>query len=173
MIKIKMPTVHSIIIIFIVLLIVHSPAVADLPKASSNVLLTFTGKIAQTNAEGRAEFDRDLLERLEQTRLTTRTPWTEGEREFEGVSFATLLDMIDVTGSTARATAANDYVVDIPISELRNADALLALRMDGKKLRLRDKGPLWIIFPWSQHPELDRIEVHSYAVWQLHTIRIH
>lgn len=146
---------------------------AELPQPSDGPLLTITGKIRQTNAEDRAEFDRELLEQLGLVKLTTSTPWTKGEREFEGVSFVALLGAIGANGSTARAVAANDYIVDIPISDLLQSDALLAMSMDGKRLRLRDKGPLWIIYPWSQRPELDRSEFHSYAVWQLLSLHIH
>lgn len=145
---------------------------AGMPQPTDETLLTVTGKIRETNAEGRVEFDRALLKQLGLRKLTTSTPWTEGERAFVGVPFASLLDAIGATGTIARAVAANDYVVDIPISNLREANAFLAMSMDGKQLRLRDKGPLWIIYPWSQMPELNRIELHSYAVWQLQSLHI-
>ena len=149
-----------------------APTDAGMSQPTGKTLLTITGKIHETNADGRAEFDRALLELLGLSELMTSTPWTDGERAFVGVPFAKLLDAIGAAGSIARAVAANDYVVDIPISNLREADAFLAMSMDGKQLRLRNKGPLWIIYPWSQRPELDRIELHSYAVWQLQSLHI-
>jgi hypothetical protein len=152
--------------------LIPAPTDAGPPQPTGKTLLTVTGKIRETNAADRMEFDRALLEQLGLSKLTTSTPWTEGERAFVGVPFARLLDAIGATGSTVRATAANDYVVDIPISNLREANAFLAMNMDGKQLRLRDKGPLWIIYPWSQRPELNRIELHSYAVWQLQSLHI-
>lgn len=152
--------------------LIPAPTDAGLSQPTGRTLLTVTGKMRETNAQGRVEFDRALLEQLGLSKLTTRTPWTEGEREFVGVSLTSLLDAIGVTGSTARAVAANDYVVDIPINNLREANAFLAMSMDGKQLRLRDKGPLWIIYPWSQRPELNRSELYSYAVWQLQSLHI-
>jgi hypothetical protein len=149
-----------------------TPTYAGPSKPAGKTLLTITGMIQETNADGRLEFDREMLEQLGITALTTRTPWTEGERAFVGVAFANLLDAIGAIGASARAVAANDYVVDIPLSTLLGADAFLAMSMDGRQLRLRDKGPLWIIFPWSQRPELDRSELHSYAVWQLQSLHI-
>jgi hypothetical protein len=145
---------------------------AGMSQNTGKTLLTVTGKIRTTNADGRVEFDRRLLEQLGLSNLKTSTPWTKGERTFAGVPLASLLDAIGATGSIARAAAANDYVVDIPISNLREANAFLAMSMDGKQLRLRDKGPLWIIYPWSQRPELNRIELHGYAVWQLQSLHI-
>ena len=32
---------------------------------------------------------------------------------------------------------------------------LVALRIDGRQLDVRDKGPLWIVCPRSDYPELD------------------
>ncbi|MGI9509316.1 MAG: molybdopterin-dependent oxidoreductase, partial [Geminicoccaceae bacterium] len=145
---------------------------AGMPQPTDETLLTVTGKIRETNAEGRLEFDRSLLMQLGLSKLTPSTPWTDGERAFMGVPFASLLDAIGATGTIVRAVAANDYVVDIPISNLREANAFLAMSMDGTQLRLRDKGPLWIIYPWSQRPELNRIELHGYAVWQLQSLHI-
>jgi hypothetical protein len=59
-------------------------ATNDLALPRDRVVLTVTGAIDVTNAPGRAEFDLDMLERLGLGRLTTWTPWTEGEMEFQG-----------------------------------------------------------------------------------------
>ncbi|VFB10773.1 oxidoreductase molybdopterin binding subunit [Aeromonas salmonicida] len=34
-------------------------------------------------------------------------------------------------------------------------------------LTLRNKGPLWIIYPLSEYPELNKEVYHSRMVWQL------
>ena len=64
------------------------PAIAPIAAQASpphdGVILTVTGALANA-ASGRVEFDRSALERLGLTKLTTWTPWTEGEVEFEGV----------------------------------------------------------------------------------------
>ena len=150
-----------------------TPAHSELPEPTDRVILIVSGQIQEANNEGRAEFDRAMLEQLGVEKLSTRTPWTDGERQFVGVPFARLLDSVGATGSSVRAVAANDYSVDIPFASLRNADAFLAMSMDGKRLRLRNKGPLWIVFPWSQRPELDHAEMHGYAVWQLQSLHVH
>ena len=50
--------------------------------------------------------------------------------------------------------AANDYFVDIPTQDFRDYDAILAMEADGKQLSRRDKGPLWLMYPISDHAEL-------------------
>ncbi|MFQ1877342.1 hypothetical protein ACK36J_07910 [Aeromonas veronii] len=37
-------------------------------------------------------------------------------------------------------------------------------------MTLRNKGPLWIIYPLSDHPELNKELYHSRMVWQLTAI---
>jgi len=44
---------------------------------------------------------------------------------------------------------------------------ILAMKMDGEWLRARSRGTLWIIYPWSEHPELRNDVVHSRSIWQL------
>ncbi|MGI9505290.1 MAG: molybdopterin-dependent oxidoreductase [Geminicoccaceae bacterium] len=145
---------------------------AELPKPAGKILLTVGGLIDETNSGDRAEFDRDMLESIGMVELTTQTPWTEGETRFAGVPVSRLLDLVAIRGAVVRASAANDYQADIPVATLRDAGAVLAMRMNGKDLTLRDKGPLWIVFPWSEQPELDRIEIYNYAVWQLLTLHV-
>ena len=145
-----------------------APAVkAALPMPQGPVILSVTGNITATNAEGRADFDRAMLQALGVTTLTTWTPWTEGEVAFKGVLGATLLDAVGAQGQTVRAVAVNDYAADIPASDFRKYRILLATNMAGKQLRLRDKGPIWIIFPWTGHPELDDDATRYKSVWQV------
>jgi len=140
---------------------------AALPIPQGRVILSISGNIATANVDGRADFDRAMLEGLGVTSLATWTPWTDGQVRFEGVLGTTLLDVVGARGSTVRAVALNDYEAEIPISDFRKYRVLLALRMAGKQLRLRDKGPIWIIFPWSDHPELDDEATRYKSVWQL------
>jgi len=160
------------ILLALVIPLLVADAQAELPKPQGQVLLTISGQIEETNTDDRAEFDRGMLQRIGMVELKTQTPWTEGESHFVGVPVARLLDVTATKGSIVRATAANDYKADIPIAILREAGAVLAIRMDGKELTLRDKGPLWIVFPWSEQPELDRIEIYNYAVWQLLSLHV-
>lgn len=144
-------------------------AAAAVPEPTGRVILSVTGNITETNAEGRADFDRAMLEALGIVTLRTWTPWTEGEVAFEGVSAAAVLDAVGAQGSVVVATAHNDYAAEIPLEALRTYDAVLAMHQDGRRLRLRDKGPLWIVFSWADHPELGG---RPWAVWQLRALEV-
>ena len=129
-------------------------AVAPLPQPSGPVLLKVTGRIRNANADGAARFDRTMLEALGIRQLATSTAWTEGRTEFEGVLASDLLDAVGAEGSGVLATALNDYSVSIPLDELRRYPVLLALKMNGKYLKIMDKGPIWIVYPRDQNRAL-------------------
>ena len=154
------------------LLLLSPSAHADLPEPEGQVLLTISGKIQETNGRDRAAFDRDMLEDMGMVTLDTETPWTEEKVRFTGVPFARLLDAVSAKGPVASAVAANDYKADIPIATLRETGAILAMRLNGEDMTLRDKGPLWIVFPWSQNPDLKHAEIYNYSVWQLISLHI-
>ncbi len=143
-----------------------------LAKPSGPVILTVTGHIAQTNAPGRAEFDRAMLETLGIETLTTTTSWTDGPQRFEGVRASTLLKAVGAEGTTVEAIALNDYVAEIPIETLRDFPVLLALRQNGEALTTRDKGPVWIVFPRDDYPELNDPRIDIRWVWQLESIDV-
>ena len=151
-----------------------APALADTPlaKPSGRVILTISGAIDHTNADGRAEFDRKLLQQLGTTAFATSTTWTDGTPEFEGVLARDILKAVGARGTTALAVALNDYSFEIPIADFEDYPVLFALRMNGVELTARDKGPIWIVYPRDQHRELRNQMTESKWVWQLARIDV-
>jgi hypothetical protein len=113
-----------------------------------------------------------MLEALGMTKLRTSTAWTAGAAEFEGVLARDLLDAVGAEGATVMATALNDYTVTIPVEELRRYPVMLALKMDGQYLKIKDKGPLWIVYPRDQNEELQDSLIDKRWVWQLARLNI-
>jgi hypothetical protein len=64
-------------------------------------------------------------------------------------------------------TALNDYVIEMPLSDVKDDGPLLAYLMDGKTMSLRDKGPIWMVFPYDQNPDYRTEETYSRSIWQL------
>jgi hypothetical protein len=125
-----------------------------------------------TNAPGRADFDLDALECLGLARLRTWTPWTEGEIEFGGVWARRLMEAVRANGTEVDTLALNDYEQTIPLEDFDKYDVLLATRVNGQLMRVRDKGPIWIVYPWSEHPELDDFATREKSVWQLNALHV-
>ena len=151
---------------------IGSGAFASMLKAPTGaVILSVSGAIEQTNQEGVAEFDRDMLTELDWTTIESYTTWTEGPKKFTGVPLATLLDAVGANGTELVATALNDYSVKIPVADAEEHDVLLALEMDGEQMRIRDKGPIWVIYPQSE-AEAAEPEFDEKMIWQLKSLEI-
>lgn len=147
-------------------------AAEPLPAPSGPVILTVTGCIGVANAEGAARFDREMLEALPQTSVESYTDWTEGPQRFEGVLLTDLMAHIDGCGTEILARALNRYAAPIPWSDLQEFSVLLALRQNGMEMRIRDKGPIWIIYP-DPYPSLAQVGPHNdKMVWQLETLEV-
>jgi hypothetical protein len=136
------------------------------------VILTVTGNIEGVGSGPVVRLDRAMLESLGVTTLTTSTAWTEGDSEFEGVLVRDLLEAVGAEGTVVLATALNDYVASIPLRELYDYPVLLAFKMDGRDLELRDKGPIWIVYPRDQYEELNNSLIDKNWVWQLSELEI-
>lgn len=142
----------------------------SLPVPAGEVLLVVSGKIDVTNAPGEARFDRNMLESLGVDRMVTKTPWHRAAAVFEGVRADRVMRLVKPRGSSVLAIAANDYHVTIPLSDFAAHNVLLAMRIDGKDLRLRTKGPIWMIYPADAN--LPSRERHERMIWQLVELRV-
>jgi hypothetical protein len=147
-------------------------AAGGLPAPRGEVILTASGRITATNAGDRALLDRDLLLSGGRDELRTTTPFTDGPSLFAGIFASRLLDLLGATGTEVRALALNDYRATLPVAELRALPVLLALERDGRPLEVRDRGPLWVIYPWSDHPDLDDRIHRQRSIWQLTAIEV-
>lgn len=153
--------------------IASPPAFAEtIPIPSGRPILTVSGNIEHKNTEDSAVFDRDSLESIGISNLSTGTDWTDNVTEFEGVLGRDLLDYLGAEGETLFVTALNDYTVEIPISDFETYDVLLALTEDGVTLTPRDRGPIWIVYPRDNHPELNTAEMNDRWVWQVKAIEV-
>jgi len=113
-------------------------------------------------------FTMQQLQALPQVDLRTANDFVDGVRDFRGPLARAVLDLGG--GRAAHRvvmTAANDYQVEFDAAELRKYNAIIALSMDGKPLSKRGKGPLWLIYPMSQHAELRDPAYNSRLIWQL------
>lgn len=154
------------------LLFGQSLRAAPLPEPSGPVLLTVTGAITNTNAPGAANFDRAMLESMGLTELTTATAYTDGKPTFRGVIMSKVLDAVGATGHKLTAAAVNGYQIELDADEMRRYPILIALEQDGNPLRLRDRGPLWVILPSDQYPELAADTQNFKSIWQLKSLDV-
>lgn len=147
--------------------------VAPLGAPVGEVVLTVRGAIGAANTtDGSARFDAAMLEGLPRTAFATSTIWTEGVVHFAGVDLLTLLQRLGVTSGALLVTAINDYSVRIPVADLRRGAPILADRRNGQPMSIRDKGPLWLVYPYDSAPEFRNEVVYSRSVWQVDRIEV-
>jgi hypothetical protein len=151
-----------------ILIAATSPAGAEtLPAPAGEVILTVDGAIANTTDGKEARFDVAALEALGLTTVKTSTPWTDGAVTYEGVLGRVLMEHVGVKGDKLVARALNDYLADIPISDFSDYDVILAVKANGAYLPIRDKGPIFVVYPLDAHPDLRNNTIYSRCVWQL------
>lgn len=144
-----------------------------LDKPSGPVVLTISGKVGQSNAAGgKAVFDMAMLEKLPQHSFLTRTPWHGNPTRFTGPLLRDVLAAAGANGSKLVAIALNDYRTDIPLSDLARHDVIVARLLNDKPMPVRDKGPLFIIYPFDSKPELKSEIYYNRSAWQLHQLLV-
>lgn len=114
------------------------------------------------------ELSLEQLSALPQATIVTENEFTDGEVSYRGPLVRDVIEQLALgAAATLRFTSANDYYVEIPTSDFRRYEVILAMEADGTPLSRRDKGPLWVMYPISDHPELrDRLYVER-LIWQV------
>jgi hypothetical protein len=152
--------------------LVLAGAALALDPPAGPVVLTVSGKVAKANANDRAVFDMAMLEHLPQHSFTVKTPWYPEPRKFTGPLLRDVLAAAGARGHSLKAVALNDYVVDIPFEDAQRHDVIVARLLDDKPMTVREKGPLFIVYPFDSKPELRNAVYFSRSAWQLKAIQV-
>lgn len=144
----------------------------SLKAPAGPVILTVTGKIAQTNRgpfdaaqdiffknqqvtfERAAAFDLAMLEALGSTAVTTDYPQGGRLHKFEGPLLRDVLKAAGAQGRAVKILAIDGYNQEIPMSEIEQWPVLLAVKQDGAYIPLGGFGPTRIVFPRRDVPAL-------------------
>ncbi len=148
------------------LVLASSAGAQNAAPTAADPILTISGKIG-TSGEGTAHFDRAGLEALGTVAIETKTPWHTGTVRFEGVPLAKLMQHVQAKGKQVVAMALNDYTTEIPVEDFSKYNVILALKRDGEYMPVRDKGPLFIVYPYDTDPELRSQKYYSRSAWQV------
>ena len=143
-----------------------------LTAPKGQVLLTVNGNISVKNTAESAVFDADLLDALPQKSFVTASPWYKKPTKFTGPLLRDVLQALKANGTSIKATAQNDYKVNIPMQDALKYDVILARQIDGKVIGVREKGPLFVIYPFDSAPELQNLTYFSRSIWQLKALSV-
>lgn len=124
--------------------------------------------------DGAAVFDAATLECIGVVQYTTETAWSDNPITFDGVLLSAVLDVIgaDSGASSLKITALNDYAIEVPIDDAREWPTMLALKADGKYMSVRDKGPLWLVYPRHMNAQFGNDKYNARWIWQIATTEV-
>lgn len=147
---------------------------AALAEPHGPVLLTVSGDITRTNGDaGVARFDRAMLEALPWRTIDTHTPWHEDLGHYEGPLASALLKAVGARGDEARVVALNGFEAEVPVSDFTRYGVILAMKRNGEDMPIRRFGPLFVLYPFDDRPELLNETIRFRSVWQVARIEIH
>jgi hypothetical protein len=133
----------------------------------AKVILTVNGQVKSPQTFSLADLDK-----LPQKKLTVMTPWYPDAQTFEGPLLRDVLKTAGLQGKTMKLRALNDYLITVPVSDIEKYDVILASRLNGKTMSVREKGPLFVMYPFEQHEEIRKTEYFSRCAWQLKQITL-
>jgi hypothetical protein len=149
-----------------------SKANGFLESPSGPVVLTVEGHLTKPNRQRQAVFDMAMLGQLPQHRVFTKSPWYPEGAEFSGPLLRDVLNAAGASGTRITAYALNDYKTEIPFDDATQYDVILARLMNGKAMPIREKGPLFIVYPFDSTPALHSQVYYNRSAWQLMRLKI-
>ncbi|MGV8805045.1 MAG: molybdopterin-dependent oxidoreductase [Polaromonas sp.] len=151
--------------------VLAAPALA-LEAAQGKVVLSISGQITQKNVADRADFDMAMLAALPQHTFTTGTPWFVGPKKFTGPLLRDVLAAVGAQGTNLRAVALNNFKIDIPADDAVQFPVIVARLMQGQPMPIREKGPLFIVYPYDTDIALRSTRYYNRSAWQLRAIEV-
>jgi hypothetical protein len=158
------------------MLLCHAPvwALAQTAPAptKSKVILRVSGLISTAGSEGGVALDEAAIDALPVHTFTTTAPWFKNRTSFSGPLLSDVLDAVGARGTQLAMRALNDYKVMVPVSDAYKYQPILARRINNQVISVRDKGPLFLIYPFDANPELNNDVFFARSIWQIKSIQV-
>lgn len=138
--------------------------------AAQAATLLIDGDIAA--AGGTMQLTDTALSALPQIAFATSTIWTTGEIRFSGPALAAVLQAGGAGTGDLMLHATNDYNVKMPRDMIEAEAPIIATRIGGQPISLRDKGPFWVVFPYDTQARFRSDLALMVSVWQLIEISV-
>ncbi len=124
-------------------------------------------------SEQSATFTLEDLLALPQTTVVTKNDYVDTAATFQGPRLRAVLEPLNVApDATLKMVALNDFSSNVPAVDAFDYDVILAVLRDGEPMPVRDKGPIWVIYPMDDHAELQDNSINGRLVWQLKNISV-
>jgi hypothetical protein len=143
-------------------------AVAAPNACPTDALLEIGGLVKPNTPRGSFVFGEQDFLKLKTVKLVTATAWTP-KSEFVGPELSTVLAAAGVAPNATemRFYAIDAYEITIPISDITKYRPVMAHAQDGKRLEIPTRGPVFLVYPRDQYPELMAIKGQAQFVWMV------
>lgn len=143
-----------------------------IPAPKGKVILTIRGATSPFAKSGVIRFDREVLEEIGLIRYSSKNRWYDNAMTYEGVFGSRLMEIVGVPKNAKflLLKALNDYAVRIPVTDFSRWPVMFALKLNGKYMTVREKGPIWIVYPNHLYPKLGKQPHIAKWIWQLKSI---
>lgn len=159
-----MTYLRKIAVLFSIALALVTPRLAVAQDTMLTVINTLNGtEMALTEAD---------LMAVEQATVNTENEFVDAMTAFQGPLGRDVLALVGASGGTVVLTAVNDYAVEVPYEDFVNYEVVFATSADGETFSRRDKGPIWVVYPMSDHAELQDPVYNARLIWQLVKVEI-
>lgn len=131
--------------------------------------LQVSGKLAHAAP---VKLTTSALEQLPQHSFRTASPWIKEVRTYSGPLLRDVLKHVGAKGTSIKAVALNDYQITIPVEDALRHAVIVATRIDGQPIPVREFGPMMVVYPFDQHAELRSTRYYERSIWQLKSVKI-
>ena len=129
--------------------------------------------LSLTTSKQSVDFTLEQLQTLPQTTVVTANDYVEPSAVFQGPLLRTVLEELEIDkDAELKMIALNDFTSTVPASDAFDYDVILAVLRDGEPMTVRNKGPIWVIYPMDDNPELRSDIYNDRLVWQLKEIAV-
>lgn len=144
------------------------------PTFAAELQLEVSGKITTYTDQKKKSyfFSAPELLALKKYTIRTSTNWTKAET-FSGFKVSDLLTKVGSTGTKMEIHCLDGYQYTVPVSDVARYGLILAYEREGRRMGIKDLGPMGLIYPKDQYPdELRRPETDAKSTWQVSKIII-
>jgi len=117
---------------------------------------------------------REILEKMPVKEYKALLPGMDDKfHTVRGPLMRDILALAGVNGTKMEAMALDQYQIEIPVEDVTRYDVIVATSVDGAPLTVRTKGPIWLVYPSFDNPELRLNPIYeARSIWQLSEITV-
>lgn len=116
-------------------------------------------------------FSEQQLQALPQKTFTTKHTWWTSAQEFSGPLMVDAIKQVCPSAEKIYLRSLDQYSVMVDLTKVAKYEPILALKIDGKPLTIREKGPIWVMIDTDGF-KLPVRSLDNMFVWQLYYIRV-